>query len=113
MKEKIVKKEFLLPFSIITLLFVLWGFANDITNPLVAAFRTEMEILTPKHRSCNSPFMAVMALVGGALLPPLQGAIIDLGSIGSMPAVNVSFVLPLTCFVVISIYGYRAYKVFK
>ncbi len=55
----------------------------------------------------------VMALVGGALLPPLQGAIIDMGRIGSMAAVNVSFVLPLTCFVVIAIYGYRAYKIFK
>ncbi len=55
----------------------------------------------------------VMALVGGALMPPLQGAIIDMGTIGWLPAVNVSFVLPLICYVVIAIYGYRAYKVFK
>ena len=52
----------------------------------------------------------VMAIVGGALMPPLQGSIIDLGTIGCMAAVNVSFILPLICFVVIAIFGYRAYQ---
>ena len=55
----------------------------------------------------------VMAIVGGALMPPLQGTIIDLGQIGFLPAVNVSFVLPLICFVVIAIYGYRADKLLQ
>ena len=55
----------------------------------------------------------VMAIVGGALMPPLQGAIIDMGTIAGMPAVNFSFILPLICFVVIAIYGYRAYKIHK
>lgn len=49
----------------------------------------------------------VMAIVGGALMPPLQGALIDCGEILSMPAVNVSFVLPLICFIVVAVYGYR------
>ncbi|HDR51771.1 MAG TPA: L-fucose:H+ symporter permease [Mariniphaga anaerophila] len=53
----------------------------------------------------------VMAIVGGALMPPLQGAIIDQGTIGPLPAVNFSFVLPFICFVVIAIYGYRTMKV--
>ena len=53
----------------------------------------------------------VMAIVGGALMPPLQGSIIDLGTVAGLPAVNVSFILPLISFVVISIYGYRTYKV--
>jgi FHS family L-fucose permease-like MFS transporter len=53
----------------------------------------------------------VMAIVGGALMPPLQGLIIDQGTIGFLPAVNFSFILPWICFVVIAIYGYRAYKV--
>jgi FHS family L-fucose permease-like MFS transporter len=39
------------------------------------------------------------------LMPPMQGAIIDLKSIGSMAAVNVSFALPLICFVVVTLYG--------
>ncbi|MCW9718905.1 L-fucose:H+ symporter permease [Avibacterium sp. 21-599] len=55
----------------------------------------------------------VMAIVGGALMPPLQGIIIDQGEIFGMPAVNVSFVLPLICFVAIAIYGYRAWRVLK
>ncbi|MEE9430738.1 MAG: L-fucose:H+ symporter permease [Melioribacteraceae bacterium] len=53
----------------------------------------------------------VMAIVGGALMPPLQGAIIDLRTVAGLPAVNVSFILPLISFVVITIYGYRTYKV--
>ncbi|WP_016777224.1 L-fucose:H+ symporter permease [Anaerophaga thermohalophila] len=51
----------------------------------------------------------VMAIVGGALMPPLQGAIIDMGRVGFLPAVNASFVLPMISFVVIAIFGYRAY----
>ena len=52
----------------------------------------------------------VMAIVGGALMPPLQGAIIDLGTVAGIPAVNFSFVLPFISFVVIAIYGYRTIK---
>ena len=52
----------------------------------------------------------VMAIVGGALMPPLQGSIIDLGQIGNMAAVNVSFVLPLISFVMIAFYGYRSFN---
>lgn len=51
----------------------------------------------------------VMAIVGGALMPPLQGLLIDQGTIWGMPAVNMSFMLPLLCFLVIIIYGYRSY----
>ncbi len=54
----------------------------------------------------------VMAIVGGALMPPLQGWIIDQGTVLSMPAVNFSFLLPFICFVVIAIYGYRTLKVY-
>ncbi len=52
----------------------------------------------------------VMAIVGGALMPPLQGFMIDLGQIGFLPAVNASFILPFICFIIIAIYGYRSYK---
>ena len=53
----------------------------------------------------------VMAIVGGALMPPIQGWIIDRGPIGGLGAVNVSFVLPLVCFCVIAIYGYRTLNI--
>lgn len=49
----------------------------------------------------------IMAILGGSVLPPLQAMIIDLGTVFGMPSVNVSFVLPFVCFVVISIYGFR------
>ena len=52
----------------------------------------------------------VMAIVGGALMPPLQGMIIDQQSVMGHPAVNVSFVLPLVCFLLITLYGWRAQK---
>lgn len=49
----------------------------------------------------------IMAILGGSVLPPLQAAIIDCKVILGMPAVNVSFILPLICFIVIAIYGQR------
>lgn len=55
----------------------------------------------------------VMAIVGGALMPPLQGLLIDQGTLLGMPAVNVSFVLPLVCFIVVTLYGYRTLKARK
>lgn len=51
----------------------------------------------------------IMSILGGSVLPPLQASIIDRGELFSMPAVNVSFVLPFICFVVIAIYGQRTY----
>ncbi len=49
----------------------------------------------------------IMAILGGSVLPPLQAAIIDCGTIGAWPAVNISFVLPLLCFLVVALYGWR------
>lgn len=54
----------------------------------------------------------VMAIVGGALMPKLQGMVIDLGGVGvndksifGVSEVNISFALPLVCFVFIALYG--------
>ena len=51
----------------------------------------------------------IMAILGGSVLPPLQASIIDQQTLFGMPAVNLSFVLPLVCFIVIIVYGYRTY----
>ena len=51
----------------------------------------------------------IMAILGGSVLPPLQASIIDQHTVMGMPAVNISFVLPLICFLVIIVYGYRTY----
>ncbi|MEM9340914.1 MAG: L-fucose:H+ symporter permease [Bacteroidota bacterium] len=45
-KNPIVSKELLVPFIIITSLFALWGFANDVTNPMVTAFKKVMPELS-------------------------------------------------------------------
>jgi FHS family L-fucose permease-like MFS transporter len=52
----------------------------------------------------------IMAILGGSVMPPIQGAIIDLGSIEvgglSLSAVRASFVLVVICFMVIARYGH-------
>ena len=48
LKKVVVDRKILVPFILITSLFALWGFANDITNPMVAAFKTVMEISNTK-----------------------------------------------------------------
>ena len=59
----------------------------------------------------------VMAIVGGALMPKLQGMIIDAGGNGvadtqimGVSEVNFSFILPLLCFLYIAWYGLRVFK---
>lgn len=52
----------------------------------------------------------IMAILGGSVLPPIQAKIIDCGVIAGFPAVNLSFVLPLICFLVIIAYGIRCSK---
>ena len=54
----------------------------------------------------------VMAIVGGALMPILQGLMIDMDKIGPFSGVNFSFILPFICFCIIAIYGYRTLKVY-
>jgi len=43
-KDALVPRQYLLPFIIVTSLFALWGFANDITNPMVSAFKKVLEL---------------------------------------------------------------------
>ena len=43
-KPALVPKNLVFPFILITSLFALWGFANDITNPMVAAFKRVLEL---------------------------------------------------------------------
>ena len=59
----------------------------------------------------------VMAIVGGALMPKLQGLIIDAGGNGvadikilGVSEVNFSFTLPLICFLFIAWYGLKVFR---
>jgi FHS family L-fucose permease-like MFS transporter len=56
----------------------------------------------------------VMAIVGGAIMPTLQGMILDFGGSGytdtlilGVPEVNFSFILPLICFMMVLIFSIR------
>lgn len=57
----------------------------------------------------------IFAIVGGALIPPLQGSIIDgndwiIGTL-TLESVRVSFILPALCFVVIACYGFLSSRI--
>lgn len=99
-----------------TICFV--GMAGLICLVAISAFMSLMfptiygialEGVKPEDSTLGAAFL-VMAIVGGALLPPLQGSIIDMGTVAGHPAVNASFVLPLICFVVVTAYGWRRHK---
>ena len=55
----------------------------------------------------------VMAIVGGALMPPLQGLIIDNWNFDFLPSVNASVILPFICFCVVATYGYLTERIIK
>jgi FHS family L-fucose permease-like MFS transporter len=62
----------------------------------------------------------VMAIVGGAFMPILQGLILDVGGAGyadtlifGVPEVNFSFVLPLLCFAIVALYGFRTFTFYE
>lgn len=71
-----------------------------------------LENVEPVDANLGAAFL-VMAIVGGACMPVLQGSIIDMGGsahvLFGLPSVNVSYALPLLCFVIIGIYGLRCY----
>lgn len=58
-KEAVVPASLTLPFILITICFPLWGFANDITNPMVSSFKTIL--LMPNWQSA----LIQMSFYGG------------------------------------------------
>ena len=89
-------------------LYCLVGISAFMSLMFPTIYGIALENVESQDTSLGAAFL-VMAIVGGALMPPMQGTIIDMGTIYGHPAVNVSFVLPLICFFVISIYGIRSY----
>lgn len=65
-----------------------------------------LEDVAPEDSQLGAAFL-VMAIVGGSILPPLQGAVIDLGTVWGHPAVNVSYSLPLVCFLAVTLFAVR------
>ena len=90
-------------------LYCLVGISIFMSLMFPTIYGIALENVSLQDSSLGAAFL-VMAIVGGALMPPLQGLVIDCGTIFGHPAVNVSYALPLLCFVVVTIYGIRSYR---
>ena len=90
-------------------LYCLVGISFFMSLMFPTIYGIALENVDSQDATLGAAFL-VMAIVGGALMPPLQGMIIDQQTIFGHPAVNVSFFLPLICFLFIIVYGYRSYK---
>ncbi len=93
-------------------LYCLVGISAFMSLMFPTIYGIALENVEESDTTLGAAFL-VMAIVGGALMPPLQGLIIDQGTIANHPAVNVSFVLPLVCFLFITFYGLRSYRAGK
>lgn len=91
-------------------LYCLIGISLFMSLMFPTIYGTALENVNLEDASLGAAFL-VMAIVGGALMPPLQGLIIDCGTICGHPAVNISYCLPLLCFVIVAIYGFRSRKI--
>ena len=89
-------------------LYCLIGISFFMSLMFPTIYGIALEDVDSQDSTLGAAFL-VMAIVGGALMPPLQGMIIDQQTIFGHPAVNVSFVLPFLCFLLIIGYGYRSY----
>lgn len=89
-------------------LYSLVGISLFMSIMFPSIYGIALENVRSEDTSLGAAFL-VMAIVGGALMPPLQGHLIDQQIIFGWPAVNVSFCLPLISFVLITVYGYRTF----
>lgn len=90
-------------------LYCLVGISAFMSLMFPTIYGIALENVESRDTSLGAAFL-VMAIVGGAVMPPLQGLIIDMHVIMNHPAVNISFILPLICFAVITVYGCRTYS---
>ena len=93
-------------------LYCLVGISAFMSLMFPTIYGIALENVESRDTSLGAAFL-VMAIVGGAVMPPLQGLIIDQGMVAGLPAVNASFVLPLICFIAITIYGWRSARKIK
>ncbi len=90
-------------------LYCLIGISFFMSLMFPTIYGIALEDVDSKDTTLGAAFL-VMAIVGGALMPPLQGLIIDQGTLAGHPAVNVSFALPLLCFCITLFYGIHAVR---
>ena len=69
-KPEVVSKKALIPFILVTSLFILWGFANAVTDPMVQAFKKVLEL------SNSQAAWVQMAFYGGYFCMALPAAML-------------------------------------
>lgn len=94
-------------------LYCLVGVSFFMSMMFPTIFGISLRGLTEEQSKVGSAGL-IMAIVGGALMPKLQAIIIDIGGNGvadteilGVPEINISFVLPLVCFIYIEWYGLK------
>ena len=94
-------------------LYCLIGVSACMSLMFPTIYGIALDGLTPNDAKLGSAGL-ILAVVGGALMPRLQGGMIDgpAWTIGTttLESVRVSFFLPVICFVVIALYGFLTNK---
>ena len=89
-------------------LYALVGISFFMSVMFPTIYGIALEDLDEKESKIGAAAL-VMAIVGGALMPKLQGMIIDLGGSGvndtQILGTSQFFILPLLCFLFIAYYG--------
>ncbi|MCF7975472.1 MAG: sugar MFS transporter [Phycisphaerae bacterium] len=62
-RTPVIPANLIMPFVLVTILFPLWGFANDITNPMVAAFKNILLISNFESSLVQAAFYGGYALM--------------------------------------------------
>lgn len=107
-KPSLLPSGRLLPFILVTLLFPLWGFANDVTNPLVKAFQEVFLIKTWQASLVQFAFyggyatMAIPAALAIRKISFKAGILIGLGlyAIGALLFIPASYSMQFWLFLV-------------
>jgi FHS family L-fucose permease-like MFS transporter len=93
-------------------LFCLIGVSGCMSLMFPTIYGIALDGLTPNDAKLGSAGL-IFAIVGGAFMPRIQGAIIDGEGMTvagqALESVRVSFFLPVICFVVIAVYGFLAH----
>ncbi|TWU39958.1 L-fucose-proton symporter [Novipirellula aureliae] len=107
-ESAVVPSKYIYPFVIVTSLFALWGFANDITNPLVRAFKEIFLISNAQSSLVQWAFYggyATMAIPAALLIRKVSyksGIIIGLllYAIGALLTIPASIMMNFNIFLV-------------
>ena len=95
-------------------LYCLIGVSGCMSLMFPTIYGIALDGLTPSDAKLGSAGL-IIAIVSGAIMPRMQGAMIDgdgfqLGNF-ALESVRVSFLLPAICFVVIALYGWMAHRI--